>query len=80
MLALTRRKGESIIISENIEVVVIGIVGEQVKLGVIAPKNIAVHRKEIFEQIQKENKLASESADKFSAIDLSGVKNLVKKQ
>ena len=39
----------------NIEITVLGIQGEQVKLGIVAPKNISVHRKEIFLQIQKEN-------------------------
>lgn len=55
MLALTRKKGESIIIGDNIEVVVLGIQGDQIKIGVIAPKQITVHRKEIYEQIQSEN-------------------------
>ncbi len=59
MLALTRKKGESIVIADNIEVVVLSIQGEQVKLGVVAPKNLPVHRKEIFEQIQAENREAS---------------------
>ena len=58
MLALTRKKGESIIVGDNIEVVVLGIAGEQVRLGIIAPKSISVHRKEIFEQIRNENKAA----------------------
>ncbi|MDR1531392.1 MAG: carbon storage regulator CsrA [Clostridiales bacterium] len=55
MLALTRKKGESIIIGEDVELVVLGIQGEQVKLGVIAPKSIPVHRKEVYELIKKEN-------------------------
>ena len=59
MLALTRRRGESIVISDNIEVVVLGIVGEQVKIGIDAPREISVHRKEIFEQIQLENRIAA---------------------
>jgi len=59
MLALTRRKGESIVINENIEIVVLGIQGEQVKLGIVAPKNVAVHRKEVFEQIRTENVAAA---------------------
>lgn len=58
MLALTRKKGESIIVGDNIEVVVLGVTGEQVRLGIIAPKTISVHRKEIFEQIRNENKEA----------------------
>lgn len=59
MLALTRRKGESIIVSDNIEIVVLGINGEQVRLGILAPKTISVHRKEIYEQIKNENKAAT---------------------
>ena len=55
MLALTRKKGEAIVIGDNIEVVVLGVSGEQVKLGIVAPRSISVHRKEIFEQIQLEN-------------------------
>lgn len=55
MLALTRKKGETIVISNNIEVIVLGISGEQVKLGIVAPKEISIHRKEIYEQIQMEN-------------------------
>ncbi|MCL2576919.1 MAG: carbon storage regulator CsrA [Defluviitaleaceae bacterium] len=62
MLALTRRKGESIVIGDNIEMVVLGITGEQVRIGVIAPKSISVHRKEIFEQIRSENKEAMQNA------------------
>jgi carbon storage regulator len=58
MLALTRKKGESIIIGDNIEIVVLGITGEQVRLGILAPKTVTVHRKEIFEQIRNENKEA----------------------
>lgn len=59
MLALTRKKGESIIIGDNVEVTVLSVSGEQVKLGIEAPKEIPVHRYEIYEQIQKENKEAS---------------------
>lgn len=58
MLALTRKKGESIVVGDNIEVVVLGITGEQVRLGIIAPKSITVHRKEIYEQIRNENREA----------------------
>jgi len=58
MLALTRKKGESIIIGDDIEVVVLAISGEQTRLGIIAPRTIPVHRKEIYEQIQAENQQA----------------------
>ncbi len=56
MLALTRKKGETIIINDNIEITVLGTNGDQVKLGISAPKHIPVFRKEIYEQIQQENK------------------------
>ena len=71
MLALTRKKGESVVIGDEIEVVVLNITGEQVRLGIVAPKRIPVHRKEIFEQIQAENKLALDSANILAARDLS---------
>lgn len=56
MLALTRKKGESIIIAGNIEIVVIGVQGEQVRLGIDAPRSITINRKEIHEQIVAANK------------------------
>jgi len=70
MLALTRKKSESIIISDDIEVIVLGIQGEQVKLGIIAPKHIPIHRKEIYEQIQMENLEATQH------LNVNAVKNL----
>ncbi|MDR1209240.1 MAG: carbon storage regulator CsrA [Clostridiales bacterium] len=73
MLALTRKRGESIVISDNIEVVVLGVAGEQVKIGVHAPREISVHRKEIYEQIQAENRLAAASRD----AGLSKVKEMI---
>lgn len=55
MLALSRKKGESIIIDNNIEVTVLEIKGDQIKIGIKAPKSVPVYRKEIFTQIQEEN-------------------------
>lgn len=55
MLVLARKVNESIVIGDDIELVVIDIKGDQVKLGIKAPKHISVHRKEIYEEIQKEN-------------------------
>lgn len=72
MLALTRKRGDSIVIGDNIEVVVLGIQGEQVKLGIKAPKEISVHRKEIYEQIQNENKEAVHN------INIDALKDLFK--
>ena len=55
MLALTRKKGESLVINNDIEVTVLEIRGDQVKIGITAPKEVPVYRKEIYVQIQKEN-------------------------
>lgn len=72
MLVLARRLNESIIIGDEIEVVVIDIKGDQVKLGIKAPKKISVHRKEIYEEIQQENIAALKSDFKPEALrDLS---------
>lgn len=55
MLVLARRINESIMIGDEIEIVVIDIKGDQVKLGVKAPKKVTVHRKEIYDDIRREN-------------------------
>jgi carbon storage regulator len=60
MLVLTRKVHQSIVIGDDVEVVVLEVRGEQVRLGIKAPKNVSVHRKEIYDQIQGENKSASE--------------------
>lgn len=59
MLVLTRKLKESIQIGDDIEVVVLAIDGDQVKLGIRAPKHVDVHRKEIYLAIQQENNAAS---------------------
>ncbi|MBE5897105.1 MAG: carbon storage regulator CsrA [Lachnospiraceae bacterium] len=58
MLALTRKKGESLVINNNIEVTVLEIRGDQVKIGISAPKDVPVYRKEVYLQIQEETKEA----------------------
>lgn len=58
MLVLSRKKGETIKIGDQIEVKVLAIDGDQVKLGIVAPKSVKVHRSEIFEAIQAQNKEA----------------------
>lgn len=60
MLVLTRKLHQSIVIGDGIEVVVLEVRGEQVRIGIKAPKNVAVHRKEIYDQIHHENAAAAE--------------------
>ncbi|MCI9532207.1 MAG: carbon storage regulator CsrA [Lachnospiraceae bacterium] len=67
MLALTRKKGESIIVNNDIEISILELRGDQVKIGITAPKEIPVYRKEVYLQIQKENEAAL-SADNLSAL------------
>ena len=59
MLALTRKKGESLVLNNDIEVTVLEIRGDQVKLGIKAPRQVPVYRKEVYLQIQKENEAAA---------------------
>lgn len=59
MLILTRKLGESITIGDEIKVTIVDCQGKQVKLGIIAPKDIKVHREEVFEKIQEENRKAA---------------------
>lgn len=72
MLALSRKKNEALIINNNIEITVLEIKGEQVKLGISAPKDVPVYRKEVYVQIQEANKEA------VSVDGLDALKNLLK--
>jgi carbon storage regulator len=54
MLILTRRVGETLIIGDDVSVTVLGVKGNQVRLGVNAPKDVSVHREEIYQRIQEE--------------------------
>jgi carbon storage regulator len=54
MLILTRRAGETVMIGSDITITVLGVKGNQVRIGINAPKDVAVHREEIFERIQSE--------------------------
>lgn len=59
MLALSRKKGEALMINNDIEITVLEIKGEQVKIGISAPKEVPVYRKEVYIQIQEANKEAA---------------------
>lgn len=69
MLALSRKKGEAIVINNNIEVTILEIKGDQVKIGIAAPRDIPVYRKEVYLQIQEANK---------ESMDASGLEALKK--
>ncbi len=58
MLALSRKKGESLVLNNNIEITVLEIRGDQVKIGISAPKDVSIYRKEIYLQIEEANKEA----------------------
>ena len=61
MLVLTRKLNEAIQIGDDIEIKILSIEGEQIKIGIDAPKNIEIHRKEVFLAIQQENRNAAET-------------------
>lgn len=75
MLVLTRKKSESIIIDNEIEVVILEVNGDQVKIGINAPKEIPVLRKEIYQAVKEENKAALE----FSPSDINKLAEIIKK-
>ncbi|MBQ3513286.1 MAG: carbon storage regulator CsrA [Lachnospiraceae bacterium] len=58
MLALSRKLGESIVIGKDIKISILEIKGDQIKIGIDAPKNVTIYREEIFKQIEEENKEA----------------------
>ena len=61
MLVLARKRDQSIVIGDDVEVTIVDVHGDQVKLGITAPRHIPVHRKEIYEEIQRENIRAAQS-------------------
>ena len=72
MLALSRKKNEAIVINNNIEVTILEVKGDQVKIGITAPKEVPVYRKEVYMQIQNANKEA------VSADGMNALKNFLK--
>ncbi|MNC59047.1 hypothetical protein D3C76_1729170 [compost metagenome] len=71
MLILTRKKGQSIIIDDNIEIVISMIDGDQVKLGVIAPSHNKVYRKELLEELRSSNKEAVTNLKRFETLKIN---------
>lgn len=71
MLALSRKQGEAIMIGSDIELTILEVKGEQVKIGISAPKSVPVYRKEIYTQIQEANK------ETVATLDLESIKKLM---
>jgi len=76
MLVLTRKLGESIRIGDEIKITIVELEGRYAKIGIEAPRNVIVHREEVYERIQKENRAAAQT----KKVDLTAVAQLWKKQ
>lgn len=74
MLALSRKKDEAVIINDDIEITIIEIKGDKVKIGISAPKSVPIYRKEVYMQIQNANKEAAQS------VDIKNIKELFAKK
>ncbi len=72
MLVLSRQRDETIMIGDDVEVTVVDIRGDKVRLGITAPREISVHRKEVYEAIRRENRAAAQVKPE----DLSGIAKL----
>ena len=72
MLVLTRKLGESIVIGNNVRVTILEMQGKQIRLGIDAPAEVPVHRGEVYERIEAENRLAAEASN----VDLTGIRRV----
>ena len=70
MLALSRKKNEALVINNNVEITILDVKGDQVKIGISAPKEVPVYRKEVYLQIQESNQ------DAFKSENVEALKNL----
>ena len=73
MLILTRRVGETLMIGDSVTVTILGVKGNQVRVGITAPKDVAVHREEIFQRIGKDVASTGTSASADKSADDSGL-------
>ncbi|TCL64800.1 carbon storage regulator CsrA [Hydrogenispora ethanolica] len=69
MLVLTRKLNESIMVGDDVKITIVDVKGDQVKLGITAPREVAVHREEVYREIQKENQLAALSQPNLEKLD-----------
>ena len=72
MLILTRRVGETLMIGDSVTVTILGVKGNQVRVGITAPKDVAVHREEIFQRIGREGAGGSEAGGDKAGTDRAG--------
>lgn len=72
MLALSRKKGEAIVVNNNVEITVLEVKGDQVKIGIAAPKEVPIYRKEVYVQIRQANEEAASAEGLAALADLLG--------
>ena len=72
MLALSRKKGEAIVVNNNVEITILEVKGDQVKIGISAPKDVPIYRKEVYMQIQQANEEAANMEGLAALADLLG--------
>jgi len=76
MLVLTRKKDQALVIGDDIEVTVLDIQGDQIRLGVSAPKSVKIFRKELYLEILEENKSAAKTAAQVPTVEIKNLLNL----
>lgn len=77
MLVLSRQRDETIMIGDEIEITVVDIRGDKVRLGITAPTRISVHRKEVYEAIKRENEQAAQMQTRLERSELDALKPLI---